>query len=40
MGLDLESSAVGAVAGAEKSSSQMRDLSGCRRMRRRMPVAI
>ena len=39
-GLDLESSIIGATAGAKKSSSQMRDLSGRRRMRRRMPVAI
>ena len=39
-GLDLESSAVGAVTRAEKSSSQMRGLSGRRRMRRRMPASI
>lgn len=39
-GLDLKSSIIGATAGAKKSSSQMRDLSGRRRMRRRMPVAI
>jgi hypothetical protein len=40
MGLDLESSIIGAVAGAEKSSSQMRGLCGRRRMRRRMSITV